>query len=171
MAIKKIKEFILGSGDIVDTSLQSVWKAVSVDPTPSDGANGDIWIRVDGARTNLFQKVNGYWISLTEKPVITTLADNQSNANAIELPAALFRNLEINYVIKRGGNSRIIKGTLNITHDGVLIQYTDEFIELGLDTGVELLDPVLLGGNVRVNYNSTNESINPVIEWYVKGWE
>lgn len=171
MAVKKVEEIRLGKGTIKDTVIQSVWKAEDQDPASSDGNNSDIWITVSGARSNIFQKINGYWISLAEKPVITNLLDNQTNAVAVELPLSVFRNAEINYVIKRGGNNRKIKGTLQIVHDGSNIQYSDEFIEIGLsDVGVDLSVDIS-GAFLRILYTSTNESIAPVLEWYVKGWE
>ncbi len=170
MAVKKIEEIRLGKGGLKDTAIQSVWKAENVDPTPADGSNSDIWITVSGIRSNIYQKVNGYWISLVEKPVITNLLDNQSNAVAVQLPLSVFRNAEINYVIKRGGSGRKMKGTLNVLHNNLAVEYSDEFIEFGADVGVDI-DVQISGSFLEIRYNSTNEFIDPVFEWYVKGWE
>lgn len=175
MAQFKIEKLILGAGDLTQTSAQSVFRASNSNPTPSDGSDGDIWVKVLGINSDILIKVNGQWQSLLNKPLSTTLNDNTTGGIALSFPAIAFNAMTIEFVATRGSNKR--QGILKIVNNGTigptgasLVEYADN--DLGpSNIGINFNAQVDISGSVvQVMYDTDSQGSNASLTYTLKGF-
>lgn len=174
MATQKFSKIRLGPGSMNDLVGESEIFCETVDPTPSDGKNGDLWIKA-GTQAKFYQKVNGAWVDVGSNPAPTTVAlvDGQLTlADAITYAATQYPFALITYTIDRGAStSRRRTGFLVINSDSgsATLQNSEEITELGADVQVTF-STTILAGVVKVQYTSINEGVALTLKYTISGW-
>lgn len=146
--------------------------------SPVDGKDGDIWIKVPiagfpagGDDVDLYLKAGNTWKSISGAPIQIALTDGQAVAvDAIAVPVAAFAYASIEYTIRRGGGQgRKRQGDFKIMSDGISVQFSHAFDEIGSDVNVPLT-VTASGGLIRLQYTSSNEGVAIELSYVIKGW-
>jgi len=167
MAIQKLAGLRLGLGDITSTTDSEFFARTSLPDDVLDGKNGDVYLLLAGANSEIYFKRNGTWIPLSGKPFTETLVQSQVAAVATVFPAAGSNHTTMEYSIERGGIRRT--GSLRITHDGAnaqIAQYAD--VQTG-DVGVNF-DAQINGANLELLYDSDAQVDPPVLKFTIARW-
>lgn len=149
------------------------------------GKDGDIWIKVpaDGFPTGgpdaqLYIKASSEWVPLSDtNPFTAYLNDNQVAADtAFEYPLSLFPYAEITYTIRRDTIPALVpsygkykQGKYKVLYNGVDVDWTHEFSEVGNDVGVSISFDVN-SGKVRARYTSSSQSQDIELRYIIRGW-
>lgn len=125
---------------------------------------GDARFRWDSALGVV--NMNGMQISALSSTV--TLNDNQvSPATAVSYSASLYRFVILEYSVQRGTDFRV--GRMLISNDGTNIGFSDDFVETN-STGLNF-QAVISGGNVLVEYTSTNTGNTGAFKYAMRRWQ
>jgi len=149
------------------------------------GKDGDVWIQTPaagfpdgGTDVQMYLKTNSYWVPISPaNPFTAYLNDNQAAAaTAFSYPLSLFPMVELTYTIRRDvipaispSYGKYRQGTYRILYNGVDLDWTHEFSEVGNDIGVSLTFDVN-SGNVRVRYTSTSQAQGIEMRYVIRGW-
>jgi hypothetical protein len=133
--------------------------------------DGDIAIAVISGQSDMIQRNGSAWISLAGQPAYTALNDNQSSAlEAFSYSATGMRKATIKYTIRRGAyHGKKRSGVYEVMNDGVNVEYSNEFNEIGDDVGVTFSFGIS-AGNVVVSYTSANQSQAIELAYVINGW-
>jgi len=149
------------------------------------GKDGDIWIKVPedgfptgGVDAQIYLKTSSFWVPLSSaNPFTEYLNDNQiAEETAFSYPLSIFPMAEITYSIRRDtipsispSYGKYKEGRYVVLYNGVDVDWTHEFSEVGNDVGVSLTFDVS-GGNVRVRYTSQNQTQGIEMRYVIRGW-
>jgi hypothetical protein len=117
--------------------------------------------------TNQVMILNGEEYSVLSGPI--TIVDNTTNGTLFTYPAATYPFVVVEYSIVRNGNYRV--GRIFITNDGTNPSYSEDYVSTTSAgaTGVTI-SATIVGGNVEVQYTSTNLSLNGTFKYSVRRW-
>ena len=149
------------------------------------GKDGDIWIKTPadgfpagGPDVQLYIKASTEWVPLSStNPFTAYLTDNQVAADtAFEYPLSLFPNAEITYTIRRDTIPALVpsfgkykQGKYIVLYNGIDLDWTHEFSEVGNDVGVVLTFDVS-SDKIRARYTSANQSQDIEMRYIIRGW-
>jgi hypothetical protein len=109
--------------------------------------------------------LNGMLIGVLSTPV--TLLDNQAApVTAFSYNAASNRFVFVDYSIERNGSFR--NGTIMIPNNGSTVSPSDVFAEAGT-TGITM-SAIVNGGNIEVQYTSTNTGNDATLKYSIRRW-
>ena len=109
--------------------------------------------------------LNGLEIRVLDPSAV--MLDNQpSLVSLFSYSASTYRYAIVEYSVERNGNFRV--GRLLITNDGTSAVKSDDYVEQGV-TGVSF-DVTISGGNVVVQYTTTNTGFDPTFKYSVRRW-
>jgi len=180
-AVQLISSFITGSTTVsgADATLDSDVTSLSSAPTLNSGAT----LTRTSLSSNLAYSpvTSSDWISppvqvadaldklapaAPQLSAAITLLDNTGSATTAFSYPATNNFAIIEYSIKRDSNYRV--GRLLVTTDGTLVTLTDDFEELG--TSGIIFSASTSGGNVLVQYVSSNTGFNATLKHFTKKW-
>ena len=149
------------------------------------GKDGDVWVQVPaagfpagGVDAQIYIKTSSYWVALSSaNPFTEYLNDNQvTETTAFSYPLSLFPMAEITYTIRRDTIPALIpsygkykEGKYIVLYNGVGVDWTHEFAEIGNDVGV-LLTFDINSGNVRARYTSASQLQGIELRFVIRGW-
>lgn len=134
--------------------------------------DGDICVVLNGASSDIQQRISSTWVSLQGQPTRVTLVDGQVlPAVALSYVAATYPMAVIEYTVKRGsgyGNQR--HGKIVILNDGTSApSWSHEFEENGIGVNVDFVYQIS-GTNVEVLYTSSLMGVAVELVYRIKGW-
>ena len=167
MAVRKVGKLWIGNGDLNSGTYSEVSSGTSA-PLDVDGSDGDVYIQIAGANSNLYIKRNGTWVGLVNVAISATLPDNTSNFVWLSLPASLARFIKFNYGVIRAAGQR--EGELSATNDLTDAAVSEFGISLlGTDVGVTF-DAQINGANVELLATTDNQGVSAQLRYLIRSW-
>jgi hypothetical protein len=169
MATLKGQVIQVGSGDLTSGIFTNV-RSGNTTPSNSFGSDGDVWVKVAGANSDILLKKNGAWISLLGATVVVTVPDNTSNYVWLSLPMTLGRYFEIGYGATRASNYQT--GNLNVVNDGSTVAALTEFgiVNVGAGTPGVTFDAQVSGSNINFLATTTSQGSSLTLSYSLKAW-
>jgi hypothetical protein len=167
MAKAKFESIRLGLGDLINTTDSEVFAETSA-PTPSDGKDGDLWLRLAGANSAVYHKRNGQWYRFTEGFLDSVnLANNASNAPLFSYDRILFPSARIQYFVTSVAGD-VEQGEMGIVADATdAVGAVSDVVSIGSDMNLDF-DFAVSGSNVNVTYSSGPTPTNRVLFYRIK---
>jgi len=167
MAIRKIGKIWLGDGDL-QASGYSELSSGSAAPLDVDGADGDVYIRIAGANSNILIKRNGTWVGLVNVAINVTIPDNTTDFVWLSMPAAAARFMKINYgIIRNAGSQSGEIGTINDLATADIAEYG--LNELGTDVGVTF-NAQINGANIELLATTDSQGVSAALKYLIRNW-
>jgi hypothetical protein len=130
--------------------------------------DGDICLVTAIGNSDVIQRRNGIWTSVSGQPVSVTLPVNTANNTWLSLSLGVARHIFIDYSIERNGNRR--SSSFAVASDG-----TDAFlseygaVELPASCGTTM-NAVVSGGNLLLQ-STTDNTTGPVnLKYVIRRW-
>jgi hypothetical protein len=149
------------------SSSPSDWETLYVGPK-----DGDLAVVINGATSSIMQRRDGIWVDLGGQASTVVLADNQPTAtDALVFVGSQYSFAKIEYTLTRGsGQGQKRAGTYNVLNDNSSdVEYDNGFTDIGADIGVTVTW-MITGGNVHMQYTSTNQGQALVLKYNIAGW-
>jgi hypothetical protein len=167
MATQKIGKIWLGEGDLTSGVYSEMSSGVAA-PLDIDGGDGDVYVRVSGANSNVYIKRDGTWVPLFGTPINVTIPDNTTNFVVFSIPAAVARFIRIEYGVIRSAGSR--SGQVANDNDlvnAIIAEYG--LLNLGTDVGLTLSSQIN-GANVELLATTDNQGVSAAFKFFIRSW-